>query len=311
MNALAPYIHQYGYIVIFGASLLEQSGLPLPATPVYIAAGVAAGMGDLKLTTAVGLALAGSLIGDLFWYFLGLWRGHEVLKFLCRVSLEPYSCVRDTEERFLRRGAGILLVAKFIPGFSVLVRPLAAIAGVGLTPFLGYVGVGTLLYVGLFFGIGYLFSDQADQLARVLARAGHTLFEILLVIAFTYVVYKFYKRRQYLQKMATARVSASELKQRMDKGIPLSLVDLRTPLQIKAFPFSIPGALRIPLQEIEAAYTTIPADRDIILFCDCPNEVSSAKAALFLQKKGYASARPLTGGIEDWKRRTYPLEALS
>ncbi len=311
MDALNSFLHQYGNIVVFSASLLEQSGLPLPATPVYIAAGVAVGAGDLRGPTVLALAVAGSLLGDLFWYFLGLWRGHQVLKFLCRLSLEPDSCVRDTEERFQRYGVRSLVFAKFLPGLGTVIRPLAAVAGVGVGAFLFYTGLGTVLYIGLFMALGYVFSDQADELLSRVASTGHVLLGILIAGVTLYALYKLYKQRQFLQKLPTARLSAEELKKKMDSGRSLVIVDLRTPLQIKAFPYSIPGALRIPLQNLERAYATLPAERDVILFCNCPNEVSSAKAALFLQKKGFANAWALTGGIDEWKERTYPLEALA
>jgi len=311
MDALNSFLHQYGNIVVFSASLLEQSGLPLPATPVYVAAGVAVGAGDMHGPTVLALAVAGSLLGDFLWYLLGRWRGHQVLRFLCRLSLEPDSCVRDTEERFRRYGMRSLVIAKFLPGLGSVIRPLAAVAGVGVGAFLFYTGLGTVLYIGSFMALGYVFSDQADQLLSHVASTGHVLLGLLIVSASLYALYKLYKRQQFLRRLPATRLSVEELKKRMDSGRSPVVVDLRTPLQIKAFPYSIPGALRIPLPDIERAYTTLSAERDIILFCNCPNEVSSAKAALFLQKKGFANAWALTGGIDEWKERTYPLEALS
>jgi membrane protein DedA with SNARE-associated domain/rhodanese-related sulfurtransferase len=311
MNALNSFLHEYGNLVVFGASLLEQSGLPLPATPVYVAAGVAIGAGEMHGPTVLALAVAGSLLGDLFWYFLGRWRGHQVLRFLCRLSLEPDSCVRDTEERFQRYGVRSLVIAKFLPGLGTVIRPLAAVAGVGVGAFLFYTGLGTVLYIGLFMALGYVFSDQADQLLPRVASTGHVLLGVLIAGFSLYALYKLYKRRQFLQRLPTTRLSAETLKEKMDSGLSLVIVDLRTPLQIKAFPYSIPGALQIPLQALERAYTKLPSERDIILFCNCPNEVSSAKAALFLQRKGFANAWALTGGIDEWRERTYPLEALS
>lgn len=311
MDASNSFLHHYGTLVVFVASLLEQSGLPLPATPIYVAAGVAVGAGDIHGPSALALAVAGSLIGDLLWYYLGRWRGHQVLKFLCRLSLEPDSCVRDTEERFLRYGAKSLIIATFLPGINTVIRPLAAVAGVGVGTFLLYTGLGTVLYIGTFMTLGYVFSDEADHLLSRAASTGHMVLGILIAGVFVYALYKFYKRRQFLHSLPTTRLSADELKKKIDSGLSPVVVDLRTPLQIKAFPYSIPGALHIPLREMERAYKTIPAERDVILFCNCPNEVSSAKAALFLQKKGFTNAWALTGGIDVWKERTYPLEALS
>src|ERR1700729_856317 len=101
MNVNA-FLHQYGNGLVFGSALLEESGLPLPATPVFIAAGMAAGAGDMNLYVILGLAMSGFLLGDTLWFCLGRWRGQQILSFLCRISLEPDSCVRHTEERFRR-----------------------------------------------------------------------------------------------------------------------------------------------------------------------------------------------------------------
>src|SRR5437879_1025873 len=158
------FLHQYGNSVVFGSALLEESGLPIPATPVFIAAGMAAGAGEMNLAAILGLAMSGFLIGDILWYFLGRWRGRQVLQFLCRIALEPDSCVRHTEESFLRHREGALVFAKFVPGIHTVIRPLAAISGISLPKFLLYDGIGVVAYVGAFTGLGYLFSDRSDQI---------------------------------------------------------------------------------------------------------------------------------------------------
>jgi len=311
MHGVTHFLHHYGRGVVFGASLLEQSGLPIPATPVFVAAGVAVGAGDLHGPTILGLAVAGSLLGDLFWYWLGRWRGHQVLKLLCRMTLEPDSCARDTEERFLKWGSPSLIYAKFLPGIGTVIRPLAAVAGVGTGTFLWYDALGTVLYIGAFMGLGYFFSDQADGLLATAASVGRALIGILVAGLALYVFVKLYRRRQFLRRLPSTRLAAEELKRRIDAGLAPVIVDLRTPLQIKAFPYSIPGALKIPLQSFESGAAVLPSGRDVVLFCDCPNEVSSAKAAMLLQRKGVVNAWALTRGIEDWKERHYPLEAIA
>jgi len=159
-------------------------------------------------------------------------------------------------------------------------------------------------------GLGYLFSDQADGLLATAASVGHALIGILVAGLALYVLVKLYRRRQFLRRLPSTRLEAEELKRRIDTGLAPVIVDLRTPLQIKAFPYSIPGALKISLQSFESGSAVLPAGRDVVLFCDCPNEVSSAKAAMLLQRKGVMNAWALTQGIGGWKERHYPLEAL-
>ena len=180
--------------MVFGSALLEQSGLPLPATPVFIAAGIAAGAGTLSLPTILGLGVSGILLGDILWYFLGRWRGHQVLAFLCRVALEPDSCIRHTEESFLRHGLSALVFSKFVPGINTLIRPLAAMAGMSLPTFVFFDGIGTVVYVGAFVGLGYLFSDRSDQLEQWLVSAHRGLAAGLVVLLVGYVLYRYVRR---------------------------------------------------------------------------------------------------------------------
>jgi len=311
MSGINSFLHQYGSVALFVASWLEQSGLPLPATPLYVATGVAVGAGEMRWSIAFSSAVAGSLLGDLMWYFLGRWQGQRVLKFLCRMSLEPDSCVRDTEERFLRYGPRSLVIAKFLPGIGTVIRPLAAMAGIGSAEFLLYTGLGTILYIGAFIGLGDVFSNNVDHLLANARATAQAILIILGVGVLLYALLKLYRRQRFLRSLPNLRLGVDELKRRIDGGLSPVIVDLRTPLQIKAFPYSIPGALKIPLQEMERAYSTLPVEREVVLFCNCPNEVSSAKAAQFLQRKGYASAWALMGGIDAWRERNYPIEALS
>src|SRR5439155_10983074 len=208
MLSINSFLHQYGNSVVFGSALLEESGLPLPATPVFIAAGMAAGAGDMSLPAILGLAISGFLLGDILWFFLGRWRGRLVLDFLFRIALEPDSCVRHTEERFLRHRAGALLFAKFVPGIHTVIRPLAAISGISLPKFLLYDGIGVVLYVGAFVGIGYFFSDRSVDLERWMGSAHRGLAAGVVVLLAGYVLYRYVRRRRFLKSLDQSRLSA-------------------------------------------------------------------------------------------------------
>jgi membrane protein DedA with SNARE-associated domain/rhodanese-related sulfurtransferase len=310
MHSLNSFLQQYGNGLVFGSALLEESGLPLPATPVFVAAGMAAGAGDMSLPVILGLATTGFMIGDILWYFLGGWRGRQVLEFLCRIALEPDNCIRHTEERFLRHGPSALMFSKFVPGINTVIRPLAAISGISLLKFVFYDGIGVAAYVGAFTGIGYFFSGRSEELERWMATAHRGLARGIVVLLVGYIVYRYVRYRQFLNSLDQSRMSADDLKVKLDAGHPVVIVDLRSPLERKAFPYSLPGARPMSFEEIKHGYPHFPRESEIVLFCNCPEEAGSAHAAQFLQKHGY-HARPLANGIDDWKTKEYPLEGLN
>src|SRR5271154_2465940 len=100
-------------------------GLPVPSFPVLLGMGALAGLGNFSFEASLALAVGAALIGDLVWFRLGRVRGHSILNLLCRMSLEPDSCVSNTKSLFARLGARALLVAKFVPGLGATAPPLA------------------------------------------------------------------------------------------------------------------------------------------------------------------------------------------
>jgi membrane protein DedA with SNARE-associated domain/rhodanese-related sulfurtransferase len=307
MNAL-QFLIDHGASVLFWAVLVEQAGLPIPAIPLLIAAGALVGAGKMSVVTALLIPVAASLPPDLAWFYLGRVKGGKVLGFLCWISLEPDSCVRDTENLFHRNGPRALLLAKFIPGFSTVAPPLAGIVGMGATTYLVYDTVGTLIWAGLCVGIGALFSNQLEQLALLSQQTGSWLLTIIGVGLVGFIGYKFFHRQKFLRDLRMAKITVDELKQRMDAGDPITVVDVRHPLALELDPETIPGAMNFLMEEIEHRHQEIPRDRDIVLYCTCPNEVSSARTALLLKKKGIHRVRPLEGGLDAWRERKFPIE---
>ncbi|HLE04701.1 MAG TPA: DedA family protein, partial [Anaerolineales bacterium] len=154
MNEAFQFLLRYGYAVLFGFVFAEQLGLPIPAIPVLLAMGALVGAGHFSLAIAIPVALLAALLSDVIWYQLGRYRGPSVLNLICRISLEPDSCVRRTENVFASHGARALLFAKFIPGLSTAAPPLAGIFRMRLPRFLIWDGAGTLLWIGTFVGTG-------------------------------------------------------------------------------------------------------------------------------------------------------------
>jgi len=307
MNAL-QFLADHGATVLFWVIFVEQIGLPIPAIPLLIASGALVATGKMSVAAALLIPVAASLPPDLAWYYLGRTKGGKVLGFLCRLSLEPDSCVRDTENMFHRNGPRALLLAKFIPGFSTVAPPLAGIVGMTAATFILYDVGGTLIWAGASAGVGALFSNQLEQLAGLFDQAGGLVLSILIVAVAGFMGYKYYHRQKFLRHLRMAKISVDELKRRLDDGDALSVVDVRHPLALELDPETIPGAINFTMEEIEHRHHEIPRDRDIVLYCTCPNEVSSARTAFLLKKKGIHRVRPLEGGLDAWRERKFPVE---
>lgn len=268
MNEVIQFLIRHGYTVLFLWVLGEQIGLPVPAAPFLLAAGALAGEGQLNFTIAFGLAVIASLLSDIIWFQIGRHRGGSILSFLCRISLNPDSCIRRTLDIFSRHGTRSLLVAKFIPGIGMVAPPLAGIFHMSLWRFLLFDGLGACFWAGSFAGLGYLFSDQLEQVAAYALRLGTLLLVVLVGSLAAYIAWKYAQRRRFLRHLRIARITPEELKSKLDAGEDPLILDVRHTLEFKAEPQTIPGALFLPLEQLEKGNPSIPRHREIILYCN-------------------------------------------
>jgi membrane protein DedA with SNARE-associated domain/rhodanese-related sulfurtransferase len=308
MNHFIEFLVKHGAAVLFAAVFVEQIGVPLPSLLWLFAAGALVGTGQMHWSVAVGTSALGSVLADLIWYYLGRRYGQRVLALLCRISLEPDTCVRRTQDIFSRYGIEGLVVAKFIPGLNTLAPPLAGNSGFGIVRFLFYDGAGSLLYVGTLIVVGILFSHQLEQIIAALASLGNGALAVVAGLVALYLGYKYYQRHRLLRDLRMTRITADELHQKLEKGENPMILDLRSHAALEEDPAIIRGALHMSMDEVDGRLLEIPRDRDVILYCSCPNEVSSARVALLLQRKGFSRVRPLLGGIDAWRERNYPTE---
>lgn len=300
----------YGYFLIFGWVLLEQIGLPLPATPVLLAAGALSATDHMSFA---GALLAGSiacLLADTSWFYIGRQYGHTVLRLLCKFSLESTVCVRRTHDSFGKRGAYTLLFAKFVPGLSVIAPPVAGQTGMPFTRFLAFDAAGSLIWTGSLLLAGRLFGDLLNRDPRVLNWAGRFGGMLLLLGILGFLASRIYRRQVYMKKLRTARLEPQTLKQMLDAGEQVYIVDLRHPLELVPDPRTLPGAHHLSPDMLTLRSADIPTDRDVVLFCTCPSEATAAKTAMTLHKLGVDRVRPLRGGYDEWKRLGYPLDAI-
>src|ERR1051326_1354844 len=263
MGDTLQFFVRHGYLVLFASVLAQQLGLPLPSTPFIIAAGALARSGQLSLPVALLVAFCAAMLADVSWFEVGRLRGLRVLQFLCRISLEPDYCVRRTENTFARHGAKTLVFAKIVPGVSAVTTPLAGANGLPLSRFLLFNGLGVLLWIGAFELLGYLFSDQLETVVAYVARFGGLLAGGLAA----YVAWKYAQRRRFLRSLRVARITPEELKAELDAGADLLIVDLRHALDYEAESRTLPGALRLPAEELEGRGHEIPRGRTLVLYC--------------------------------------------
>jgi len=307
VNELLQFVVRHGYTLVFAWVFVEQAGLPIPSAPLLLAAGALAGTRQMNLWLAISFAMLGAVASDSMWYELGRRKGVRVLQLLCRISLEPDSCVRRTQVRFGKSGARVLLVAKYIPGLNAMAAPLAGIIRMGWRRFLLFDVLGAMLWVSSFVLTGYVFSGELERVAARAAYLGTWALVLILAAFAGYIGWKYYNRQRFLRKLRISRITPEELKGKIDSGEDVIIVDLRHALDFEAQPETIPGALHMDAAELEEAHDVIPRDREIVLFCACPNEVTAARLALLLRSKGITRIRPLAEGYEGWRSRGFPM----
>lgn len=268
MDAAIQTLLRHGYTILFALVLAEQVGLPIPSVPVLLGVGTLIGTGRMSLALALVVALAASLPPDVAWYELGRRRGGRVLGILCRISLEPDSCVRRTENLFMRQGARALLVAKFLPGLSTMAPPLAGIVGIGRFRFLLLDSLGALIWAGSWIGLGYVSRAGIEMVAAKAERFGTWFMVLIGALLAAYILVKYVQRRRLFHSLRMARITPEELKRRLDAGDgDLVIIDTRSPLDVDAAPHTIPRAMWIPAEEIDRRSAEIPSDRDVVVYC--------------------------------------------
>jgi membrane protein DedA with SNARE-associated domain/rhodanese-related sulfurtransferase len=307
VNPHVQDIIRHGYVWLFLAALLERLGLPLLVTPVMVAAGAVAGIGDLSLVGITLVAVIASEIGDLVWYELGRLRGSSVLRLLCKISLEPDSCVRRSEDAFARHTTTSLLSSKFVPGVGRLAGPIAGMSGMGRGRFLVINALGSLLWAGVFALVGYIPARKLP-IDVLLEQAAGWLLALLLVALVANILWKYVQRQKFIRSLRVSRMTVEELKAAIDRGERPFVVDLRHPLEFLVNPRTVSTAVRISPDELPLRHAEIPRDREVVLYCTCPSEATSAKVAMELKKIGINKVRPLMGGLQAWEGQGYPMD---
>ncbi len=300
----------YGYLLLFSWVLIEQFGIPLPATPVLLAAGWLSAEHQMNYGAVFVAGLLACLTADTSWFLIGRRYGHHVLRILCKLSMEPTICVRRTQDSFGRRRGVMLMFAKFVPGLATLAAPVAGENGMSLGSFLFFDGIGATLWLTALLMTGRLFGDALKRDPSLLNWVGRFSGALLLLAVLGFFIMRVYRRRSVLKKLVQSRLEPEALKAQLDAGEQVFIVDLRHPLELMAEPFTLPHAMHFSPDALAARHIEIPRDRDVVLFCTCPSEATAAKTAMTLHKLGIERVRPLRGGYDEWKRLGFPLDEI-
>lgn len=267
MNEIVQFVVEHGYSVLFAWVLAEQLGLPIPSTPILLAAGAISGTKQMYFSLALAVGVVAAISSDLVWYEVGKRKGSAVLQLLCRISLEPDSCVRRTESLYEKYGERSLLWAKFVPGLNTAAPPVAGMFGMPMWRFLLFDTMGSILWAASFLGLGWLFSDQLEVVAHYAERLGLWLIVLLGLGLAAYIGMKLRERQQFLRSLVKDRIEATELAAILERGEPVTIIDLRHPLDALPDPRTLPGALRMTPDELRQRQLEIPRDRGIVLYC--------------------------------------------
>lgn len=301
----------FGLGVIFVNVLLDQLGLPVPAIPTLVVAGAMAADGRLPAVQLCMVTVAACVLGDTAWYCAGRIYGARVMKLLCRISLSPDSCVSQTQSAFERWGAKVLVIAKFVPGLALIAPPLAGATRMTLARFALFSALGSALWAGAALLAGIVLRREIE---RLLPQAAHIGAEALLLLALllgAYIAFKWWERRRFYARLDMARISVAELRARMDSGANPVVIDVRSATAQSLERRRIPGALHLPMRDFQQHIAGLPRDREIVLYCTCPNEASAAAAARVLMRSGFERVRPLAGGLDAWVAAGYQVEAVT
>jgi membrane protein DedA with SNARE-associated domain/rhodanese-related sulfurtransferase len=299
MNYLIMMIQQYGVGFVFLNVLALQAGLPVPAYPALLVAGAYAAMGGRPLWQLVAVGIAAALVADTGWYLAGRKFGIRILGTLCRLSLSPDSCVRQTESIFQRFGPTSMLFAKFVPGFASVATALAGAMHLRYVVFVFFDAIGAGLWVGLGVGLGYVFRDAINDVMSTLSSLGQYGLMLIIAAFAVWIAVKWWRRHMFIKQLRMDRVSVDELRTLIDEDKVTAIVDVRSPL-MQATTGRIPGARTIDMQKIAESFEGVPADGEVIVYCACPNEATAVKVAQTLRKVGFKRIRPLHGGIDAW-----------
>ncbi|MGC1438026.1 MAG: VTT domain-containing protein [Terriglobales bacterium] len=269
MNHILSLIEHHGYLLIFIVVLSEAIGLPVPAAVALVAGGAAAAAHSLNVFKVIVLALSAMLMGDTLLFVLGRYMGWRLLGLLCRLSVNPESCILRSAESFYKRGKTTLLLAKFIPGVNTMAPPLAGSMKMRPLQFLRFDATGASLYILAYGGMGFLFRDFLAAITRGFQAASRAFEEVFFAAAIVYVAYRVWLYHKNKVYRVVPRVQVEELSARLasEEKDKILILDVRSHGYYDANAERIKGSIRIEPNNLSEELKILPKDRDIYLYC--------------------------------------------
>lgn len=305
MQHIISTIAQHGLLLVFLTVLLAEGGLPLPAFPILMTAAAFVTPDRYQVPEIILAGASGCLMADLAWYWCGQRYGQRVLGLLCRISLSPDVCVRQTETVFEKVGLWSLVFAKFLPGFATVSTAMAGVIKIPMLVFILVDAIGSLLFVAIPVALGRLFRDAIADVLSTLAHVGKLGGLVVLAALGLYLLARWWRRQAFIRQLRMDRITVSELRRLIEAHHDLLVLDVRTPqARVQGM---IPGAVPAHLADMDSVMTMYPREREIVVYCSCPNEASAAIAARHLKKAGFKRIRPLLGGIDAWVEAGLPV----
>jgi len=269
MQHLLSLIGHHGYILVFVIVLAEALGLPVPAAVALVAGGAAAAAGVLSVYRLLLLALLAMLIGDTLLFVAGRYMGWSLLAFLCKLSVNPETCILRSAESFYKRGKATLLFAKFIPGINTMAPPLAGSMRMPVDTFLRHDLVGATLYATVYVAVGFLFRDFLVSLMRGFETAGRAVEAVTVLAIIAYALYRVWLYRKHAVYRVVPRIQVEEVTRRLaseDKD-KILLMDVRSHGYYDAGTARIKGSIRLEPNNLKEELRNIPKDKDIFVYC--------------------------------------------
>lgn len=305
-----PAILDHVELVLFGWVLANQSGVPVPVVPGLLAAGALAANGRLSIVEIFTVAVVATLCADLGWYGLGRWRGAGVLALLGGLSPRAQALVRRAQDGFLAHAGKFQLTARFLPELNPVAAGLAGATRVSIARFVGYGAMSALGWAGIWTGLGYLLGDAMVDFAT---RFGIRVSGFLLAALLLCLVIRRARRHRMLRMLERARITADDLKARLDRGERITILDLRGAADVACHPYLLPGALWLESGELLRRLRDLPRDAMVVVYGRRLKRTRGERAtphtnvALGLCRVGFERVRPLAGGLRAWRRRGYPV----
>jgi membrane protein DedA with SNARE-associated domain/rhodanese-related sulfurtransferase len=307
MESWISNLAEHGFVILFAAVFLEAIGFPVPAALALLIAGGASARGALPASYALPGAIAAMLAGDTLMFLMGRYTGWWLLGLLCRISLNPESCILRSADSFYRRGRKLLLIAKFIPGINTMAPPLAGCMNMRFLQFIRLDLVGATLYIVAYFSVGFVFSGALAAITKGYQAFGRIVGWVVLALIVGYIAWQCWRWIRERRLRAVPFAMVADAAKAMSAGA--YIYDVRSHGYLDRKAMRISGSRRLDPHTLHRASEQFPAGRVAFLYCTCFREATSVRVARELEKSGIRVA-VIQGGLRAWKKAGLPIEAV-